>query len=83
VSYTLRGRVESRLAPVLVALALALTLAMAERTWWPLQLAAVMAGVGLALDVLVYHRFLDYQPGWLALPLGALELGLVILSARA
>jgi parallel beta-helix repeat protein len=83
VSYTLRGRVESRLAPVLVALALALTLAMAERTWWPLQLAAVMAGVGLALDVLVYHRILDYQPGWLALPLGALELGLVILSARA
>jgi hypothetical protein len=45
VSYTLRGRVESRLAPVLVALALAVTLAVAERTWWPLQLAAVMAGV--------------------------------------
>jgi parallel beta-helix repeat protein len=82
VSYTLRGRVESRLAPVLFALALALVLAAAEGTWWPLELAAVMAGVGLALDVLVYHRVLDYQPGWLALPLGALELGLVVLCAR-
>jgi parallel beta-helix repeat protein len=83
VSYTLRGRVESRLAPVLFALALALVLAATGRTWWPLQLAAVMAGVGLALDVLVYHPVLQYQPGWLALPLGALELGLVVLCARA
>ncbi len=80
-SYTLRGRIESRLAPVLFTLALALALAAAERSWWPLQLAAVMAGVGLALDVLVYHPVLDYQPGWLALPLGALELGLTMLVA--
>ena len=41
-----------------------------------------MVGVGLALDVLVYDRALDYQPGWLALPLGALELGLVTALAR-
>jgi len=81
-SYTLRGRIESRLAPVLFTLALALALAAAERSWWPLQLAAVMAGIGLALDVLVYHPVLDYQPGWLALPLGALELGLTMLVAR-
>ncbi len=81
-SYTLRGRIESRLAPVLFTLALALALAAAERSWWPLQLAAVMAGVGLALDVLLYHPVLDYQPGWLALPLGALELGLTMLVAR-
>ena len=80
-SYTLRGRIESRLAPVLFTLALALALAAAERSWWPLQLAAVMAGVGLALDVFVYHPVLDYQPGWLALPLGALELGLTMLVA--
>jgi len=80
-SYTLRGRIESRLAPVLFTLALALALAAAERSWWPLQLAAVMAGVGLALDVLLYHPVLDYQPGWLALPLGALELGLTMLVA--
>ncbi len=81
-SYTLRGRIESRLAPVLFTLAIALALAAAERSWWPLQLAAVMAGIGLALDVLVYHPVLDYQPGWLALPLGALELGLTMLVAR-
>jgi len=80
-SYTLRGRIESRLAPVLFTLALALALAAAERSWWPLQLAAVMAGVGLALDVLLYHPVLDYQPGWLALPLGAVELGLTMLVA--
>ena len=80
-SYTLRGRIESRLAPVLFTLALALALAAAERSWWPLQLAALMAGVGLALDVLVYHPVLDYQPGWLALPLGAVELGLTMLVA--
>jgi nitrous oxidase accessory protein NosD len=53
-----------------------------DRAWWPLQLAAVMTGVGLALDIVVYHRALDYQPGWLALPLGAFELGLVMLAAR-
>ena len=81
-SYTLRGRLESRLAPVLFTLALAVALAAVERAWWPLQLAALMAVIGVALDVLVYDRVLEYQPGWLALPLGALELGLVILAAR-
>jgi hypothetical protein len=83
VSYTLRGRIESRLAPALFTLVIALALALGESAWWPLQLVAVMAGLGLALDVLVYDRLLVYQPGWLALPLGALELGLVILAARA
>ena len=81
-SYTLRGRLESRLAPVLFTLALAVALAAVERAWWPLQLAALMAVIGVALDVLVYDRVLEYQPGWLALPLGALELGLVMLAAR-
>jgi Right handed beta helix region len=83
VSYTLRGRIESRLAPVLVALALAVGLAAAEHAWWPLRVAALMAGIGLALDALVYDRVLAYQPGWLALPLGALELGLVTAAALA
>ena len=81
-SYTLRGRIESRLAPVLLTLVIALALAVGESAWWPLQLAAVMTGLGLLLDVLVYDRLLVYQPGWLALPLGALELGLVVLAAR-
>jgi hypothetical protein len=36
-----------------------------------------MLAVGLVLDVVVYDRLLGYQPGWLALPLGALEFGLL------
>jgi parallel beta helix pectate lyase-like protein len=82
VSYTLRGRLETRLAAVLLTLFAAVGLAFAVDSWWPLELAAVMAGVGLAADVAVYDRLLDYQPGWLALPLGAAELGVVIGVAR-
>jgi hypothetical protein len=33
--------------------------------------------------VLVYHRALAYQPGWAAVPLGALELGVVVGGMRA
>lgn len=82
-SYTLRGRVESRLAAVLLPLLAACALAVALREWWPLELAGLMLGVGLALDCELYHRMLSYQPGWLALPLGALELGLVMALVRA
>jgi nitrous oxidase accessory protein NosD len=81
-SYTLRGRVDSRLlaalAPALVAAVLALVL----HKWWPVEVAALMVGAGVALDVLVYDRVLDYQPGWAALPLGALELGIVMALAQ-
>jgi nitrous oxidase accessory protein NosD len=78
VAYTLRGRLESRLAAVLLPLVAALALAGALTAWWPAELAALMLGVGLALDVLVYHRIFPYQPAWLALPLGLLELGVVM-----
>jgi nitrous oxidase accessory protein NosD len=78
VAYTLRGRLESRLAAVLLPLVAALALAGALTAWWPAELAALMLGVGLALDVLVYHRIFPYQPAWLALPLGLLELGIVM-----
>ncbi len=81
-SFTLRGRLESRLlsslAPAIVAGVLALVL----HRWWPIELAALMIGVGLALDV-VYDRVFDYQSGWLGLPLGALELGIVTALAIA
>jgi nitrous oxidase accessory protein NosD len=81
-SYTLRGRIESRLAaaslPFFVACILALTLS----AWWPVELAGAMVGIGLALDLLVYHRALPYQPGWAAVPLGATELALTIVAAR-
>jgi len=72
-SYTLRGRIESRLASVVPALLVALGL----HTWWAVELVALMLAIGLVLDALVYDRVLAYQPGWAALPLGALELGLV------
>lgn len=77
-SYTLRGRIESRLAAALPALGVALAL----HTWWAIEIVALMLAIGLALDVLVYHRAFAYQPGWAAVPLGALELGLIYEAMR-
>lgn len=78
-SYTLRGRVESRLGAAVPALVLALAL----HRWWAIELVALMLALGLALDAVVYHRLLPYQPGWAAVPLGALELGLTYGGMRA
>jgi hypothetical protein len=83
VSYTLRGRLESRLAGALLPLAAACLIAAALPAWWPVELAGLMLGVGLALDLVVYDRVLDYQAGWLALPLGLLELACVMGLVRA
>jgi len=74
-SYTLRGRLESRLAVSLLPFAVACVLAAGLREWWPLQLAGTMIAIGLFLDAALYHRLFPYQPGWVALPLGLLELG--------
>ncbi len=82
-SFTLRGRIETRVAAALLPLAAACLLALALQTWWPLELALLMVGVGAALDVAVYHRALPYQTGWLALPLGLVELGVVMAVALA
>ncbi len=82
-SYTLRGRVESRLAATVLPFLVACALALALRDWWPVELVGAMLAVGLALDVFVYHRFLRYQPGWAALPLGVLELGGTMALVRA
>ena len=81
-SYTLRGRVDSRLLAALGPALVAAVLALALHKWWPVEVAALMVGTGVALDVLVYDRALDYQPGWAALPLGAFELGVVMGLAR-
>ena len=81
-SYTLRGRIESRLAALVPVVVAAGVLALAEHRWWPVEAVALMLGVGLALDAQAY-RFLRYQPGWAAVPLGALELGLLLLLMRA
>jgi hypothetical protein len=76
-SYTLKGRIESRLGSAVPALVLALAL----HRWWAIELVALMLVLGAALDALVYHRALPYQPGWLALPLGLGELALVYVFA--
>jgi hypothetical protein len=82
-SYTLRGRLETRLATVLWPLLAASGLAAVLGAWWPLELAGLMVGVGLALDVALYHPLLPYQAAWLALPIGLLELGAVMGLVRA
>jgi nitrous oxidase accessory protein NosD len=81
-SYTLRGRVETRLAAAILPFAVAAVLSPVLHVWWPLELMGVMLAVGLALDALLYHRFLPYQPGWLAVPLGLVELALTMSAAR-
>jgi hypothetical protein len=77
-SYTLTGRIQSRLVATLPALAVALAI----HRWWAIELVALMLVFGLALDACVYDRVLSYQPAWLAVPLGALELGLIVLAMR-
>jgi hypothetical protein len=83
VSYTLRGRLESRLAALVLPLLAAAVASPLLHKWWPLQLVGLMAAIGVALDLLAYHRLLPYQPGWAAVPMGALELGLTMAVARA
>jgi hypothetical protein len=82
-AYTLRGRLESRLATGLAPLLAGCALSLAFRAWWPLEVTALMLGVGLALDAVVYHRLLPYQAGWIAVPLGLVELGATIGLVRA
>jgi parallel beta helix pectate lyase-like protein len=78
-SYTLNGRIQSRLASALPPLLIALAI----HRWWALELVALMLAIGLLLDAAVYHRALAYQRGWVALPLGAAELVVVVLAMRA
>ena len=82
-SYTLRGRVESRLAALapLVAVACALT-ALLHR-WWPVEAAGLMVGLGIALDAQAYHGLLSYQPAWTAIPLGAIEFAVLLFLMRS
>jgi nitrous oxidase accessory protein NosD len=76
-SFTLRGRLESRLVAAVAPLLAACILAGVITEWWPLALAAAMVAVGMLFD-LAYDRLFDYQPGWLAVPLAVLELGAVM-----
>ena len=76
-SYTLRGRLESRLTALVPVVIAAGVLALAQHRWWPVEAVALMLGVGLLLDLQVY-RWLRYQPGWAAVPFGLVELGALI-----
>jgi hypothetical protein len=76
-AYTLRGRIESRVAAAFVPLLAGCILALVLQAWWPVELAGLMLGVGLLFDT-AYHRLVPYQPGWAALPLGLLELGAIM-----
>jgi nitrous oxidase accessory protein NosD len=80
-AYTLRGRIESRVAAALAPLLAGCVLTVAIQAWWPVELAGLMLGVGLLFDA-AYHRLVPYQPGWAALPLGLLELGAIMGLAR-
>ena len=73
-SYTLRGRFETRLTALLLVLLAACVLAGVLHRWWPVELVALMAAVGLFFDLEVWHRLLPYQPAWATVPLGAVEL---------
>jgi parallel beta-helix repeat protein len=77
-SYTLTGRLQSRLVATLPPLLVALGI----HRWWAVELVALMLLFGIALDVCIYDRVLEYQPGWLALPLGAFELWKIVLVMR-
>ena len=77
-SYTLRGRIQSRLVATLPPRVVALGI----HRWWAVELIVLMLLFGLALDICVYDRVFEYQPGWLAVPLGLLELGLIVLAMR-
>ena len=81
-SYTLRGRIETRLAAAVLPVVVAAVLSPLLHKWWPLELVGLMLAIGLALDVALYHRLLPYQPGWTAVPLGLLELSLVMVAAN-
>ena len=77
-SYTLTGRLHSRLTALLPVLLAALALSGTLHRWWPVELVALMAAVGVALDLQVWHRLLPYQPAWTMVPLGAVELALLM-----
>jgi hypothetical protein len=81
VSFTLRGRLETRIAASLLPLLASCVLTIALDAWWPVEMAALMLAIGLVMDT-EYDRLLPYQPGWYALPLGLLELAALLGAAR-
>jgi hypothetical protein len=77
-SYTLRGRIETRLTALLPVLLAACVVSGALRHWWPVELVGLMAAVGVFLDVELWHRLLTYQPAWASALIGVVELGALL-----
>lgn len=71
--FTLPGRLHTRLASLVGPLALTVVVAAAtgDSDYW--LLFALMAGVGVALEIGVYGWLLGYQPRWLTIGLGVVE----------
>lgn len=77
--FTLPGRVETRLFSLILPLGVMVLFAAVSgnSSYW--TLFALMALIGLALDVGVYSWLIHYQPRWLTIALGGFEF-LVILA---
>ena len=71
--FTFLGRVETRLLSLIIPLYVtaAFALAQGNSEYW--TLFGVMVVVALALDLGIYIWWIDYQPRWLTLALGAFE----------
>ncbi len=82
-SYTLRGRLESRLAVLMPVVVAACALSAVLHRWWPVEAAGLMVGLGVVLDTQLYQRLFRYQPPWAALQLGMFELALLLVLMRA
>jgi hypothetical protein len=79
--FTLIGRLQTRFYSLLWPLAMTVLFAAVGRSpdYW--TLFALMVLVGFALDVFVYPRLIGYQPRWLTIALGAVELLVIRLVA--
>lgn len=79
--FTFAGRLQTRLIALIgpLFLACAFVAASGDRVYF--TMFSLMAVLALALDAGVYHWLIDYQPRWLTIALGAVELGLLVMIA--
>jgi hypothetical protein len=76
--YTLVGRLQTRLCALTGPLMLMSASALLARSAGPLRLFALMAVLGILLDVGLYHWLIRYQPPWLTIALGVGEFVLLL-----
>ena len=63
-SYTLRGRMDSRLGAALAPAVAAAILALVLHRWWPVEVAGLMVAVGLALSYVWLGLTLAFYTDW-------------------